>query len=162
MSSQIAGDVASELDVSELIMQHLKSKSFAATAKAFEEELRIIATKSTEEQHAVDLFASKLEYKLGVRDKMQGARPKIAPLDMTPPHSLKAASVPSREEVRMPASPGSAFKRTRAKLFNLTSCNSASEASRLRRRHGDGDVLSRVVFHDPPPMSPFAGARFAL
>ena len=145
MAMPQADDDRWELDIDQLVMQYLKSKSFTAAASAFEEELRIMTTKSAADQRDMNLFASNLEYRLGPRDQPRAANRAAAYLEMTPTQSLNAAAVLSHEErVWMPASP----KRTRIKLFSLTWCDSR-EASRLREQHGNGDERSRVRFHDP-------------
>ena len=155
---------AEELDVGELIVEYLKSKSLLAAAQSLQEDLQVVAAKSATEQGSMNVFTSELERKLGMSSRRSGSRGAVAPLHMTPA-PLRSPSPSSREDGHpIPATPEGTHHfqragRRQAKLITMIPCSTELEAAQLRQQQGGKNSMSNVVFHDPPPISDSAGAR---
>lgn len=160
---------ASKLEhVTGLVLQFLESKSFFSAERALRAELAVALQRQQQAPDALrraNLFTSALEESLHLECATEQAElPQAAVVsDWTPQptpwraadaqHNGRESHGPSGQETPSQsgrwASQGRARPPARLLKFSL----STSEQS-LRRQYGRGTLQERVVFHEPPKMSP--------
>ena len=160
------------LDIPLLVLEYLESKSLFGAERALRTELALAQQEEDGTRaHAKNLFTSQLERLL----KMPSSDVDL-PLELTiedfslqpSEQQLEVTEVEDDDAKDRSAAlmnklqPAGQRARTRPRLVNMSIFAAVNDERTLRSWHGRGTPQTRVVFHDPAPMTEAQGTRKVL